>query len=267
MRMFTCIALLSFISCSNSVGGKENVQELASGEATKFENFGEAGSCGYDKNFWTEDGSGFTDDHYEPQTTQKKYLTSPSSPDGGCFSNYFIKSGSDETIPFRLYKKQQFSEIYIEFYLYFKSGFSYPGGLKLLRLGQSSQKGPFLFLEYNFSNGNPDVVFYTYDTSSDTTLYTGGFPYRFPENTWIKIGVYHKESSPNNEDGESILYINDAELARSGPSRTRTGSTTKDFFWVGGNHSWGGGSGEGGGRVSSGDSNMYIDAVKVMILK
>ena len=259
--------IFNLISCSNSVGGKENVQAMSNGQPTKYEDFGKNGNCGYDPSYWTSDGSGFTDDHYEPQTNQKRYLTSPSSPDGGCFANFFIKKGTDETIPFRLHKQQAYSEIYLEFYIYFKTGFSYPGGLKLARLGHNTQQGPFLFLEYNYSNGNPDVVFYTYDRTSETEMYSGGFPYTFPENKWIKIGIYHKESDANKENGESILYIDDQEMANSGPSVTRTGSITKDYFWIGGNHSWGAGTGEGGANVSSGDSNMYIDGVKVMVIK
>ncbi len=275
MRIISILLAAIFffqIACSSSSGSKtrnetSSTSLQAQGQLEKYENFGEKGACGYDESYWAADGSGFTNSEYEPSTRSPRYLETPVSPDGGCSANYFIRAGTDELIPFRLYKNIKFSEIYVEFYIYFKSGFKYPGGLKIARFGNNEQIGPFLFLEYNYSNGDPVVVFYTYDKLTDVEFFTGNIAYTFPEDKWIKIGIYHKESTPNSPDGQSILYIDDQEVSNSGLDITRSTGLEKDFFWIGGNHSWGAQTGEGSKPFSPGDSNLLYDGIRIYNMK
>jgi len=215
----------------------------------------------YDTGYWTAGETAFAAAHYTPDTAEPKYVSSSPSPGAsGQSIHYYIKSGTNEVTPVRLQKNGVLNEFYIEWYVYFKSAFTYPGGLKLFRAGYTEGGGNSLFLEYNYEGF---IVFYTYDAPSGLEHYNGSDDYTFSEDTAIKIAIYHKNSTPSTADGRSIFYVNDTIIKDSGSVITRTSSADKDFFWIGGNHSWGGGNGEGGGTTAGADSHLYFSNIKV----
>lgn len=215
----------------------------------------------YDTGYWSAGDTFFTADHYTPSNSEPKYVSSsPSAALSGQCLHYFIKTGTHDQIPCRLQKNGTCNEFYVEFNVYFKSPFTYPAGLKLFRAGVGAGGGNVIYLEYNYEGA---IVFYTYDIPSGTEHYTGNYTNILAENTWIKLGVYHRNSTPNVADGQTVLYI-DGVLARdSGAKITRTTSVDKDFFWIGGNNSWSSGGGEGGGTTAGADSHLYFSNIKV----
>lgn len=262
ISVFTALFLTSFLC---SCGKSTNSIEVKPQSIIHTETFGKK-DCALDSKYWSEDESGFNKSEYSPSTTALPFLQTPASPSGGCIAHYFMRAGTDELIPFRVQKDGEYEEIFVRFFMYFKPGFKIPGGLKLARFGNRvnyQNLSSTFFFEYNYSAGSPNIVTYVYNHETDSSPWIGNFNYRFPEDKWIMIELFFKASNPNQDNGRAMIWIDGDLVKDSGDILTRTRDLPNNYFWVGGNHSWGGGTGEGGMTNVPEDSSLYFDQIEI----
>lgn len=216
----------------------------------------------YDTGYWTAVESYFTADHYTPSNSEPKYVTSSPAPAiDGYALHYFIKSGTNEAVPCRIQKEATWSEFYVEFYIYFKSTFTYPSGIKIFRAGNTAGGGNVFFFEYNYGSPTREVIFYTFDFPGSVEV-TRNYSYNIPEDEWVKVGLYFKESTPSTSNGTFRIWFNDVLGAEAVNVVTRTTSLDKNYFWLGGNNTW---NGNNAAVVYSAnaDSHLYFSNIKV----
>ena len=216
----------------------------------------------YDTGYWTAVESYFTADHYAPTTSAAKYVSSSPAPAvSGQSIHYAIKTGTDDAVPCRLQKNATWSEFYVEFYIYFKSTFTYPSGIKIFRSGYTEGGGNVFFFEYNYGSPTREVIFYTFDFPSGGEV-TRNYSYNIPEDQWVKVGLYFKESTPSTSNGTFRIWFNDVLGAEAVNVVTRTTSIDKNYFWIGGNNTWNGNN-AASAQDANADSSLYFSNIKI----
>lgn len=242
------------------------------------EDFNDGGTCGR-LAFWT---SGIDASQYSPNTAETPYVSSPVH-SGTCAGHYYLQEGTDELVPFTLYKEMPFSEIYMEWWLYFASN---PGPLpfpwaaqKLARLGSidgppPGSDVPFIYMTSpsGFENGNYQVLI-TDDLGNQ--IYLNDEEEFFTDDTWGKLALYAKLNTPGTADGIFKYYFNDALIdGVTNLVYRQLGNTDEwSFFFILGNNSWGNGAGAptypGAPHFSVPEpgGHMYIDDVLVLTTK
>lgn len=221
-----------------------------------FENFSH-GACGFSMDW---DDAHYLEEFYAPNTSQEPFVGTPVvSP--ACAGNYFIESGTDEYAPFTMIYNPgpDFSEFYVEFYLYFMAPFPFPGGFKLFRATNSAGG---IGCEFNMllMDGNSGLQLSAYDKDLDMDVFVdNGDPVM--EDMYHKFGIYGKLNDVGVSNGLAKLYRDDVLTVDLSGLELITAANPWNLFFVLGNNSWGSGSGTGGGIVAPFDGNMYIDDV------
>jgi hypothetical protein len=200
------------------------------------------------------------DTHYTPTTSETKYVSSSPTPQQGSYcAHYYVKIGTVEHTPLKLeFFHDEKSEVYLDWYEYYASGYDWGASQKIARIGNYDGDSATPSLEYNLAVNEEDVNFQNLcygGTGSpcdvDRTVYSGE---GMPEGSWVHFQWHVKLNTPGQSDGFAKLYKNGTLwISETNVDLRGTSSLGVNYVWVGGNYS-------GTNRTSNG--HRFIDDIK-----
>lgn len=193
--------------------------------------------------------------HYTPNTAQTTFVTTPTH-SGAKALHYYTLQATNEHSPVTVFMYSSAmssifgslpSEIYIEWYEYFETGYCWPtSSQKLFRLGydddgvhpESKKELGFLV---QAANTDVNVQYFCGLWGNTSLCNVDGSVHSseaHPLNTWTKWGYHAKLNTPGSADGYIHVYKNDdLHLSTGNVSLRGTDSRGFNYFWIGGNYS------------------------------
>jgi hypothetical protein len=220
----------------------------------------------FSEGFWSFIGveTRYDEDFYAPNTLEIPFDLPPGellTPKGSAFAgHYFLPEGTptDQT-PWQVQKGSwPFTELFVDWYEWYRSPFPCADGQKIFRAGYSGGGGPSI----DFARGG---------ICRDSILWEGGplidesqfepIPSELQYDQWVRYQIYYQHpTSIGAADGRYVLW-RDGSVLLDLQNLDRSIANTMDFFWIGGNSTWNGG--ESGSITVTEDLHRYIADIDV----